>query len=96
MRNWHILVSEIINIFIIVVLAVDVIKAKKIKKTEEVDSLTPSLIAMSIIQIPALFVTIYCIIKSSSSLLQSITVLCSLIIAFIYVLYYEYKKKRKH
>ena len=67
MEDWLMLLPDILVVLIIITLALDIRKQKKIGKYDEKVS-TLSLMALAILYVPILIVSIYCLIKSNPHL----------------------------
>ena len=63
MEDWLMLLPDILVVLIIITLALDIRKQKKIGKYEKVSTL--SLMALAILYVPILIVSIYCLITSN-------------------------------
>ena len=64
MEDWLMLLPDILVILIIITLALDVRKQKKIGKYDEKTS-TSSLILLAILYVPVLIVSVYCLITKT-------------------------------
>lgn len=95
LKYWIILWSEIIIICIIIVMSIYVIKNKRSGMEQLNESLVPSLIVMSIVMVPSLFATIYCMVKPASDIVQTTIVICSAVAASIYLYFFNRAKKQK-
>ena len=67
MEDWLMLLPDILVILIIITLALDVRKQKKIGKYDEKTS-TSSLILLAILYVPVLIVSVYCLITNNPDL----------------------------
>ena len=67
MEDWLMLLPDILVVLIIITLALDIRKQKKIGKCDEKVS-TLSLMALAILYVPIFIVSIYCLITSNPHL----------------------------